>query len=85
MALYSLLRCPQTQSPLRPLGSDELERLNQRIAGGRAVDGRGHLLAADATLDEGLVTEDGRFVYPVRRNVPVLLLADRIVLSLEGE
>ncbi|MGM0555878.1 MAG: Trm112 family protein [Myxococcota bacterium] len=70
------LRCPETQQPLEFLDDAARAALNDSIEAGELVyeDGR----QVDRPLEDALLREDGRYVYPVRDGVPNLLLADRI-------
>mgnify|MGYP001823105518 CR=1 FL=1 len=69
--LLEILCCPVSKIPLVRLPGDQLEKLNSAIANGevRTVDG------ADISegLQEGLITEDRKVIYPVEDSIPILL------------
>ena len=69
--LLEILCCPVSKTPLTRTGADQLDSLNAAIAEGRlkTVDGE---TVTDA-LEEALVTEDHKVVYPVEDGIPVLL------------
>jgi len=69
--LLEILCCPVTKTPLTRLPAEKLDFLNRAIASGRAlrVDGS----TVDTALEEALVTEDGKVIYPVENDIPVLL------------
>ena len=69
--LLEILCCPVSKTPLKMLGQAKLEKLNTAIASGEAlyVDGS----KVSEPLQEGLITEDGKVIYPVQQNIPVLL------------
>jgi len=69
--LLEILCCPVSKTPLIMLGRQKLEKLNQAIEKGEAlyVDGE----KVTETLQEGLITEDGKVIYPVRDDIPILL------------
>ena len=69
--LLDILCCPVSKTPLKVLGQAKLEKLNAAIANGDAlyVDGS----KVSEPLQEGLITEDGKVIYPVQQNIPVLL------------
>lgn len=69
--LLEILRCPVTKQPVVPLSKDKLTKLNAEIAQGKVhyVDGS----TVDEALTEGLITENGRTVYRVDDNIPVML------------
>ncbi len=69
--LLEILCCPVSRTPLTRLSPARLETLNASIAEGKAlyVDGE----RVTETLDEALVTEDGKVIYPVVDGIPHLL------------
>ena len=77
--LIELLVCPETKQSLRSADPDVLTRLNEAIADGR-VQNRGGT-PVSAPLSAGLVREDGRLLYPVREDIPIMLLDESIELD----
>ena len=69
--LLEILCCPVSKTPLRRLEQSRLEKLNRAIGAGEVqyVDGK----RVEASLDEALVTEDSRVIYPVEDSIPILL------------
>lgn len=69
--LLEILCCPVSKTPLTRLGQEKLDKLNQAIAAGEAlyVDGT----TVTASLQEGLITEDGKVIYAVQDDTPILL------------
>ena len=69
--LLEILCCPVTKTPLRMLQAARLDKLNAAIeAGGiRYVDGS----TVEARLDEALMTEDRKVIYPIEDSIPILL------------
>ena len=69
--LLEILCCPVSKTPLGVLGQERLDKLNGAIASGEAlyVDGE----KVKGRLQEGLITEDGKVIYPVQDDIPVLL------------
>ncbi|HLT92021.1 MAG TPA: Trm112 family protein [Woeseiaceae bacterium] len=81
--LLSILCCPVTHKELAPARGDLLRRVNAAIAAGKMVNREGATVAA--ALDEALVTDDGKLLYPVRDGIPVLLEGESLALEqLEG-
>ena len=59
---------------------DELiATLNEKIAGGSVRDRADQLV--QQTLDQGLITEDGARLYPVRGGIPTLIADNAIELN----
>jgi uncharacterized protein YbaR (Trm112 family) len=76
--LLEILVCPETRQPVRLAPADLLARLNERIrAGGLRNRGGGPV---EKPLEEGLVREDGRVLYPVEDSTPVMLVDESIEL-----
>ena len=69
--LLDLLVCPVSKAPLRPLSAGELAALNRAIRAGEVATVAGAAVAAP--LAAGLITRDGRVIYPVVDDIPVML------------
>ena len=69
--LLDILCCPVSKTPLRVLKQVKLEKLNSAIESGEALYGDGSKVSGP--LQEGLITEDGKVIYPVQDDIPVLL------------
>jgi len=69
--LLEILCCPLSKTPLLMLGRKKLYKLNDAIKDGNAlyIDGK----QVTEPLQEGLVTEDGKVIYRVQDDIPVLL------------
>ena len=69
--LLEILCCPVSKTPLVVLGQEKLEKLNSNIRDDKVlyVD---HKVVSEP-LQEGLITEDGKVIYAVRDNIPILL------------
>ena len=77
--LLEILVCPQTKQPVKVAGADLMERVNQAVAAG-TLKNRGGETVRDP-ISEGLVREDGGVLYPVRDDIPVMLLDEAIPLE----
>ncbi len=77
--LLKILCCPETHQGLHPAEAGLIEELNEKIAAGRLAN------RADQTvqlpIDGGLIREDGKFLYPIRDNIPVMLIDEAIPLG----
>ena len=69
--LLEILCCPVSKTPLTVLSQEKLDKLNSAINSGDAlyVD---HSKVTE-TLQEALITEDGKVIYAVRDKIPILL------------
>jgi uncharacterized protein YbaR (Trm112 family) len=76
--LLEILVCPETRQPLALAGADVLARLNEEIDAGRLRNRGGD--AVDKRISEGLVREDGKILYIVDDDIPVMLVEESIEL-----
>jgi len=77
--LLTILRCPVTHKGLHVAKQEMLARINAAIESGGLVNRDGTVLTAP--LDEALVTDDDKLVYPVSNGIPVLLEGESISLG----
>lgn len=77
--LLNILRCPVTQKGLSLAGRDILGRVNTAIKAGEISNRDGALV--NDTLDEALVTDDNKVLYPIANGIPVLLEGESIGLD----
>ena len=78
-SLLDILVCPETKQPLRAAEAALLERLNASIREG-SLTTRGGAKVSEQIV-EGLVREDGSVLYPVRDDIPIMLIDESIQLS----
>lgn len=77
--LLAILACPETRQPLKPAEPDLLDAVNEAIAAGRATNRAGQVIREP--VEELLVRQDGAVAYPVREEIPVLLVDEGIPLE----
>lgn len=74
--LLEILCCPENRQRVRPAPEALLESLNRAIRDGSLEQ------PADAPANEaltgGLIREDGKFLYPIRNGIPIMLIEERI-------
>jgi len=76
--LLEILVCPETKQPVKLASTDLLKKLCEDIAAGRVRNRGGETLTEP--IEEGLVREDGRILYPVDDGIPVMLIEESIEL-----
>jgi len=76
--ILEILCCPETRQPLQPADAPLLERLNQDIKAGQLRNRGGQPVTRPC--DGGLVREDGRYLYPICQDIPILLINEAIPL-----
>ena len=74
--LLEILVCPETGEPLEEASGEILKRLNELIELGNLVDRSGEPVSEK--IEEGLLCRGGKYLYPVRENIPVLLIENSI-------
>lgn len=77
--LLDILVCPETKQPVRLAEAGLLERLNAAIDAGEVRNQGGE--AVTERVEEALVREDGAVLYPVRDDIPIMLIDEAIPLS----
>ena len=76
--LLKILCCPETHQPLTVAGPDAIEKLNQRIQAGAVQNRAGQRVMNK--IEAGLVRQDGKLLYPIRSDIPVMLIDEAIPL-----
>ena len=77
--LLKILCCPETHQDVRVAEDALIERLNGLIAKAQLKNRAGNLV--QESIDGGLIRGDGKILYPVRRNIPVMLVDEGIALG----
>ena len=77
--LWSKLVCPETKLPVTLAESRLLEQINTRITEGTLMNRSGKPVRSP--LEGGLLREDQQYLYPIRKNVPVMLVEEAIPLE----
>ena len=76
--LINDLCCPETKQRVHLADATLIASLNDRISSGQARNRAGQPIAEK--IDAGLLREDGKFLYPIRRNIPIMLIDEAIPL-----
>lgn len=80
--LLDILVCPETKQSLRAADTTILEALNASIAAGSVTNRGGE--AVTVTVSEALIREDGDVLYPVRDDIPIMLIDESIPLPTQA-
>jgi uncharacterized protein YbaR (Trm112 family) len=76
--LLEILCCPDTKQDVALAPSDLVERLNGQIASGSLKNKGGEVVKEK--MDGGLLRADGKVLYPIRDDIPIMLIDESIVL-----
>ena len=77
--LLNILRCPVTHKGLSLARPELLGRVNAAIDAGQVHNREGSAVAGQ--LDEALITDDSKLLYPIAEGIPVLLEGESISLD----
>lgn len=79
-ALLDILVCPEAKTPVALADAALVDAINQAIAAGGLRNKGGEPVTEP--IGGGLVREDGKLLYPIRDDIPVMLVEEAIVLPL---
>lgn len=77
--LLTILVCPEDKTPVRLATAEEIGAMNRRIEAGTLTNRSGRVVTA--ALTEGLVRRDDRYLYPIRDDIPIMLVDEAIPLA----
>ena len=77
--LLKILACPETKQPLTLAPADLISSLNTRISQGQLSNRAGK--SVTEPIDGGLVREDGQYLYPIRDDIPIMLIDEALALD----
>ena len=77
-SLLDILVCPETKQTLRLADENILGQLNSAIREGSVHNRGGEAVSTE--VGEALVREDGAVLYPVRDDIPIMLIDESIPL-----
>ncbi len=77
--LLKILVCPETRQPLHLAGGELLDRVNRSVRDGTLRNRGGDPVGE--FVEAGLVREDGGVLYPVREDIPIMLVDEAILLD----
>ncbi len=76
--LLKILACPETKEPVSLAADEIIEKLNNLIESKKVIN-RGGEPVTDR-MDAGLIREDGKYLYPIRDDIPIMLIEEAIEL-----
>ncbi len=76
--LLEILVCPETKQPVSPASAELLASLNTRIDAVTLRNRGGDPVSKH--IEEGLLREDQKILYPVDDGIPVMLIEESIEL-----
>ncbi len=81
--LLSLLVCPETHQELELMEPMDVERINRKISDGLVITRSGS--AMSALLSAALIRRDRKVIYPVREDIPIMLIEESFETAALGD
>ena len=78
--LLEILCCPETKQDVEYTEGDIIKKINGDIKKGILKNRGGEKVTE--TIDAGLLREDTKFLYPIRDDIPIMLIDEAIPLNL---
>ncbi len=77
--LLEILACPEDKSAVKLAESELVNRLNEQIRQRSLKNRAGQTVTEE--IDSGLVRADGKYLYPIREDIPIMLIDEAIPLG----
>lgn len=77
--LLDILACPDTKEPVKLAEQSLVDELNARIDRGELTNRGGKKV--EKRMDGGLIREDGKYLYPIEDEIPIMLIDEAIPLE----
>jgi len=74
--LLEILCCPETKQDIQYVEGEVIGRINAQIKQGTLKNRGGETVKE--TLDAGLLREDRKYIYPIRQDIPIMLIDEAI-------
>ncbi|HLV33328.1 MAG TPA: Trm112 family protein [Chitinispirillaceae bacterium] len=74
--LLDILCCPETKQDLKLIDEQTKQKINDKIKSGELKNRGGETIKE--TIDTGLLREDHKYLYPVREDIPIMLIDEAI-------
>jgi uncharacterized protein YbaR (Trm112 family) len=77
--LIDILCCPETKQEITLIEGEVIDRINKKIKEGTLKNRGGETLKEP--IDSGLLREDRKFLYPIREEIPIMLIDEAIAFQ----
>lgn len=74
--LLDILCCPETKQDVTLIEGDIIKKINKQIQSGEVTNRGGEKVTEP--IDAGLLREDKAYLYPIRRDIPIMLIDEGI-------
>jgi uncharacterized protein YbaR (Trm112 family) len=77
--LLSILVCPENKTSLELVEGETIERLNALRESGELKNRSGHDI--EEAFEAGLLREDGKYLYMIQQDIPIMLIDEAIPME----
>ena len=77
--LLDILACPETKEPVALAGEELITKINTAIENGTLQNRAGQKIVEK--IDGGLIRQDQKYLYPIRDDIPIMLIDEGIPLE----
>jgi uncharacterized protein YbaR (Trm112 family) len=76
--LVNILCCPETKQNVDFADKDLIREINRKITARQIKNRQGVILTEK--IEDGLIREDKRYLYPIKSDIPIMLINEAIEL-----
>lgn len=80
--LLDILVCPESRQSLTLAAAEEVADINRRIGKRELLNRAGAMVTQE--IEGALIREDRQFFYPIRDEIPIMLIDEAIGLPADG-
>ncbi|MDK1020861.1 MAG: hypothetical protein QGD90_04405, partial [Candidatus Hydrogenedentes bacterium] len=77
--LLDILVCPENKTAVKLVDDDALAKINEAIQAKTLKNRAGETI--EESIDGGLLREDGVYLYPIRDDIPIMLIDESIPMA----
>jgi uncharacterized protein YbaR (Trm112 family) len=77
--LLDILCCPETKQDIQYVEGRPIDKINDRIKAGSLKNRGGDTVKEP--IDAGLLREDRHYLYPIREDIPIMLIDEAIAFE----
>ena len=77
--LLDILVCPENKAAVKLVDDDALVKINDAIQAKTLKNRAGETI--EESIDGGLLREDGVYLYPIRDDIPIMLIDESIPMD----
>lgn len=79
--LLDILVCPESKQELSIAPQKTIDNINEKIKQKKIKNRNGDIL--QETIQAGLIREDKKYLYPIKDDIPIMLIEEAILITNE--